>query len=188
MINKPVLMIHKISDWMFDLPLEDYVLTFDDGLFNQFCYLDQLKRLKTEKIFFISTNIVCPEDQNQLGEFPESVEAHETYFKRGDKRHFMKWTQIEEIARTPNCTIGGHSHFHQKVLTKSLSELYQLLTSDTDLMMAEFESKKMKVTKFCFPYNDRAILYTEILSKKGFTEFYGAERIAVESLRHECRH
>jgi len=186
MTKKPVLMIHKISDWMFKLPLEDYVLTFDDGLYNQFFYLEKLKQIKTEKIFFISTAIICPDEQEQLADFPESSCAHETYFKQGDKRHFMKWSQIEEIIRTPDCFIGGHSHSHNKINTRSLTELYQLLSTDTESMMAQFEKKNISVNRFCFPYNEQHLLYKEILIKKGFTEFYGSERMAVESLRQKC--
>jgi len=48
---KPTLMIHEVQDFYLDLPLEDYILTFDDGLYSQFQYWNHFKKLKTEKIF-----------------------------------------------------------------------------------------------------------------------------------------
>jgi hypothetical protein len=68
---KPILMIHEIRDWMFDLPLHNYVLTFDDGLYSQYYFLDKFKTIDTEKIFFISTGILCDENEIQSTTFPK---------------------------------------------------------------------------------------------------------------------
>ena len=35
---------------------------------------------------------------------------------------------------------------------------------------------------FCFPYNYETPLYKEILSKKGFKNFYGSERIDINEI------
>ena len=61
-MTKPVLMIHEFSEFMLSLPLEDYILTFDDGLYTQYIHFDKIRELNTDKIFFISTGIVAHED------------------------------------------------------------------------------------------------------------------------------
>jgi len=186
MPNKPILMIHKISDWMLKLPLEDYTLTFDDGLYNHYYYLEKLRKLKTEKIFFISTHIVNDETYDQSLEFPESACAHEYFFKTGNKNHFMNWKQIKEISQTENCFIGGHSHSHRQIRDLSLTETYQHLSIDLVKMLEEFEKHRIKINHFCYPYNVEHFIYREILTKNGITNFYGKERIDIESLRsHE---
>ena len=65
---KPVLMIHEITEKLFDLNLEDYTLTFDDGLYSQYYHYDKFKSINTDKIFFISSNILC--EGIQSTEFP----------------------------------------------------------------------------------------------------------------------
>lgn len=187
MTQKKVLMIHEMREWMFNLPLENFELTFDDGLFSQYYYLDRLKQIPTKKTFFISTDIVCPEDETQLADFPTCVEAHDKYFQNNERRHYMKWSQIKEIYNTENCFIGGHSHFHKRVASSPLSILFQHLSSDTELMIKEFSQRDIKITKFCYPYNQTYLLYEEILKKNGITDFFGNERTAIESLEEQCR-
>lgn len=180
---KPVLMIHEVRDWMLDLPLEDYVLTFDDGLYSQYYFLDHFKKLKTEKYFFISTNIVCPEHAVQSTEFPSCVDAHKSFFDNQNTAHYMKWSQIKEIYQTPGCFIGGHSHQHHRHDEKSIEKLYQQLISDTENMLEEFSKQDMRVESFCYPYNKQYLLYEALLKKKNFKIFFGNERIAIESFK-----
>lgn len=185
MNNKKVLMIHEIRDWMFELPLEDYILTFDDGLYSQFYYLEELKKINTQKIFFISTNILCPEDQSQSMDFPSCDIAHEDFFSHGVRNNYMKWSQIQKIYHSPNCYIGGHSHNHNIYKDLGIRELYSQINEDTQTMINEFKKQNLEVTKFCFPYNKKYVLYQEILKNAGFTEFYGDERIAIELLKND---
>lgn len=180
---KPILMIHEIRDWMFNLPLHDYILTFDDGLFSQFYFLEKLKSIDTEKIFFITTNITCNEDEVQNLVFPTCDEAHEDFFSNGNRKNYLKWNQIIEIYNTPKCYIGGHSHNHNIYKNIPISKLYNELISDTECMIKEFKQRGITITKFCYPYNEQYILYESILKKFGITEFYGKERQAIEKLR-----
>jgi hypothetical protein len=46
--------------------------------------LDFFKKLNTPKIFFISTEIICPEEQKQNSDFLPCAKAHEEFFKNGD--------------------------------------------------------------------------------------------------------
>ena len=130
--HKPVLTIHEVRDWMFDLPLEDYILTFDDGLYSQFYYFDQLKSIKTEKIFFISSDIIC--NGIQSNKFPNCMEAHEKY-RIGNREDYMAVQQIREILKDPQSTIGGHGHSHRSLDGLSLNDAYQHIRLDTEKMI-----------------------------------------------------
>jgi hypothetical protein len=181
MSKKPVLMIHEVRDWMFDLPLEDYTLTFDDGLYSQYYHFPQFKSIKTEKIFFISTDIISTGVQST--NFPTCIEAHEKY-RLGNREDYMTVKQIRELMQDPLVTIGGHSHNHTPLESLSLQEAYNHIRLDTERMIDWFAIHlNFQPTKFCYPYNnDWNGLYKKLLSYYGFTEFYGKERIAIEDL------
>lgn len=181
-MNKPVLMIHEVRDWMFKLPLKDYILTFDDGLYSQYYYLDKFKKIPTEKIFFISTGIVAEESVTQNQEFPPCQEAHKRFFKCGDTSNYMKWSQVKEIYNSENCFIGGHSHEHKSYENLNLTQLHKALTSDTKKMLEVFKKQSLKVEHFCYPYNRQYPLYEGILKAQSFISFYGKERLCIETL------
>lgn len=174
---KPVLMIHEVTAKLFDRNLEEYTLTFDDGLYSQYYHYDKFKNINTDKIFFISSNILC--DTTQSTEFPVCEIAHEKAFN-GNTEDYMTLAQVKELMQDPQVTIGGHSHYHKKLtsIPKIILTLEHMI-DDTQLMLQWFnDNLGIKPTKFCFPYNDdRAGLYTGILRNFGFTEFYGKERI-----------
>ena len=182
MTNKSTLMIHEIREEMFDLPLEDYILTFDDGLYSQYYYFDQLKTIKTEKIFFISTGIVC--NGVQSTEFPTSAVAHDKAFS-GNQEDFLTLDQIKELYNTPGVSIGAHGHSHTNLdQFPKLFDKFKYIEDDIEPMLNWFsENLGTKPTKFCYPYNnDLNGMYAKLLSKYGITEFYGSERIPVETL------
>lgn len=179
---KPVLMIHEIREEMLDLPLEDYTLTFDDGLYSQYYYWNHFKRLNTQKIYFISSNIICTGAQNS--EFPSCRQAHQKAFA-GNYEDYMTVDQIKELMSDPLVTIGGHSHAHTSL--KKLPKLFDCVSHiqrDTEEMINWFQNTLgFKPTAFCFPYNDNLDgMYNALLRKHGFTDFYGHERTAIESL------
>jgi len=177
-----VLMIHHISEEIFKLPLKDYILTFDDGLYSQYYYFDRLSKIDTEKIFFISTNIIC--ENTQSLDFPTCHEAHEKAFK-GNKEDYMTWKQIKELMNDPQVTIGGHGHEHKKLkdFNKIIDKMSYII-EDTKKMLLEFDKNLgFKPHKFCYPYNDdQNGMYTSLLKTFGISDFYGQERIPVETL------
>lgn len=178
-MKKQVLMIHEVNKNIFKLPLENYILTFDDGLYSQYHFLEDFKKVKTQKIFFISTNIICNSDQSK--EIINCVSAHEKAFK-GNKENYMTKEQILEIMNSPDCEIGGHSHFHKKIgHFEKLKSKADHINEDTELMMDWFKKELNFIpTKFCFPYNDNLNgLYNILLKKHKFKEFFGRERISV---------
>jgi Polysaccharide deacetylase len=175
-------MIHEVSEKIFDLPLQDYTLTFDDGLYSQYYYFDRFKSIPTEKIFFISSNIVC-EGQQSTG-FPPSAVAHEKAFF-GNKEDYMTVEQIKELMKDPLVSIGGHSHYHKNIkdVTK-ITQRLKFFLEDTKLMMDWFQANLgFKPHEFCFPYNnDYRGTYQLVLKSFGIVKFYGSERIPVETL------
>lgn len=174
---KPVLMIHEITDSLFERNLEDYVLTFDDGLYSHFYHFDKFANIKTEKIYFISSGIICNCLQNT--NFPTSVIAHEKAFA-GNCEDFMTIEQIKELASYPNVTIGGHGHSHSDLnQLDKITDRIRFVIEDTDKMISWFKTNLgFKPTSFCFPYNnDLNGLYLGMLKNYGFTDFYGKERI-----------
>ncbi|EPZ52060.1 polysaccharide deacetylase [Bacteriovorax sp. BAL6_X] len=168
---------------MLELDLSNYIITFDDGLYSQYKYLNHFLKFDTPKIFFISTNIVSPEQEEQNEITTSCSKAHESFFKTGNTANYMKWSQIKEIASTKNCYIGGHSHQHKDLRgTLALKKLHNHLKEDTDKMLNEFNTQGIEIKDFCFPYNYEAPLYKEILKQRGIENFFGQERIAIEDL------
>jgi peptidoglycan/xylan/chitin deacetylase (PgdA/CDA1 family) len=182
--KKLVLMLHECRREFTELPLKDYVLTFDDGLYSQFIFHSDIQYIPTPKIFFISTDIVC--NGTQSLEFPKCSAAHQKAFA-GNKEDYMTLAQIKTLLQDPWVTIGAHSHSHTRLSHfKTLAEKVAYIQKDTVLMLDWFKTNlDFSPTSFCFPYNeDLDGLYRGLLKKHGFTEFYGGERIPVETLLH----
>lgn len=175
-------MIHEVRDWMFDLPLSNYILTFDDGLYSQYYYHEEFLKFNTPMYYFVSANIIC--DSTQSNEFPDCRTAHQKAFA-GNKEDYMTLEQIKHLHSVPNVTIGGHSYAHNRIEDLELITLIEHINKDTELMLNWFETNlNYKPTSFCFPYNKNPHnLYSAYLRKKGFKEFFGAERIPIEKLQ-----
>jgi peptidoglycan/xylan/chitin deacetylase (PgdA/CDA1 family) len=157
---KPVLMIHNISETMYSLPLEDYVLTFDDGTADHYEHWKQLQAIPTEKIFFIITEKIGTDG-------------------------YLTLEQVKELMSDPLVKIGGHSHEHTPfTYFDKLTEKVAHISNDTRIMIEWFKDYLGVVpTVFCFPYNDNLDgIYRGMLKQYGFKEFYGKERIPVEHL------
>ena len=177
-------MIHEFHPRFFELPLENYILTFDDGLYSQYLALDQLKSLKTPKIFFISSGIISGVNDNQSEDIIRCSDAHKKAF-HGNHENYMNLSQILEIQETNGCYIGGHSHSHSDISAMGgLSEIYQYISDDTTSMVAWAEKYGVEFGgRFCFPYNnDWNKFYSGVVKKYGFGELYGQGRVDVMSL------
>ena len=175
---KPILMIHEFKEEFLNLPLENYTLTFDDGLYTQYKFFNEIKKIKTNKFFFISSNIICPETVNQDNSFISCIDAHSKSFK-GDYTNYMKWSQIREIDSYDQCNIGCHSHFH----SLKTADCVECIMLDNRYMLNTFNKELNYIPKdFCFPYNHETSLYRQILEKKGFINFFGKERIDINEI------
>jgi hypothetical protein len=178
MINnmRKTVMIHEVTPDVLKKDLSDFdIITFDDGLYSQYLNLKHFIDMPQPKYFFISTDIVCPEDLEQSTEAIYCADAHQKAFK-GDFENYMKWSQILEIYNTPNCFIGGHSHKHTKIT--SLTENVK----DTNKMMEIFKSKGIKISSYCYPYNYFHPLRKISVNRHGITNIFGGERIPIETL------
>jgi peptidoglycan/xylan/chitin deacetylase (PgdA/CDA1 family) len=160
MSSKPVLMIHNIDNSIFDLPLKDYVLTFDDGTHDHYDSFLKFQQIDTRKIYFIIANRIGTEG-------------------------YLTIDKIKEMMEDPQVTIGAHSYNHTNLnsLPKLFDQIFHI-QKDTELMIEWFTiNLKFCPNVFCFPYNnDLRGMYTALIKKYGFTELYGHERIPVETL------
>jgi hypothetical protein len=160
MSSKPVLMIHHIDETMFDLPLENYTLTFDDGTTDHYEYLHRFRDIPTEKIYFITTGFV-------------------------GKKGYISKEQLEEMGNEPLTTIGGHGHYHTDMRgNKDLKDVLTTINKEARTMIEWFATNNIRLpVDFCFPFNYNPHgLYSAVLKNKGFINFYGGERIPVETL------
>jgi hypothetical protein len=117
-----VLMIHDLRQEYFDLPLDRYRLTFDDGLYSQFYYFPLLRGHGEPLTFFITTSLIAegPARPQFEGRFLEPLETGAyslRAFIEGDLRDFMTLAEVRWLAQQPNVRIGAHSHFHDLILT-----------------------------------------------------------------------
>ncbi len=121
---KPYLMIHDWRREYFDLDLDQYRLTFDDGLFSQYYYFPLLKDHPAGLTFFITTSFIKPgaARSQYAGEYLTYLKAKKYAYRTFiDHRfdHFMNLEEIQEIAAQANVRIGVHSHFHDVILTRT---------------------------------------------------------------------
>lgn len=170
------IMIHEMWKDMY-IP-EDCTLTFDDGLVSQYKYG---RTLPNKKIFFISTGIIC--HQNQSQEYITCEEAHRSAFD-GNYENYMTVAQLKNLLNN-GIEIGGHSHSHQDLFKlPTLGDKVKHIKEDNEQMMEWFKiNLNYTPTAFAFPYNyDLNGIYKEMLKKYGFTNFYGEERITLDEI------
>lgn len=182
--TKPVLMIHEFKESFLELPLEDYILTFDDGLYSQYQYIEELIKIPTQKIFFISTGIICPADQPQSSNPTTCSEAHKKAFK-GNFEDYMSIDQVNYLKTLEGVEIGAHSDSHTRLSSfKTLSAKVDYIENDTKQMLFKFKQNySITPTSFCFPYNENLDgMYNGLLKKSGFINFYGSERINIDEI------
>jgi hypothetical protein len=182
---KPILEIHEWRKEFESLPLEDYILTFDDGLYSQFRARHFLKELNTEKIFFISSDIIRPKYQDPSKDVISCFEAHKKAFNNPpNKEDYMSWGEVKQMAGM--FEVGGHSHYHRMYSKVSLKDFYANLIADTERMFRNFKDNGIEITKFCFPYNETYDgIYRVFLAREGIEDFYGGDRIPIEKLLNE---
>jgi peptidoglycan/xylan/chitin deacetylase (PgdA/CDA1 family) len=160
MTAKPVLMVHEITDEILDLPLADYLLTFDDGTQDHWQYFEQIQTIPTEKIYFIITN-------------------------RIGTAGYLNLEQVKQMSLDPMVTVGGHSHNHVRLNSfDTLAEKLAHIKQDTEQCLSWFEANLGQIPNtFCLPYNeDIDGLYAVWLKSKGITKIYASERTACEHI------
>lgn len=161
-MTKPVLMIHSITKDIFNIPLNRYILTFDDGTIDHYEYLEELSKIDTTKIFFISTNNI-------------------------GKDGYLTIDHIKEMMTYSGIEFGGHSHDHKNLKNMSLLDSINHIKEDTNDMIKWFnDNLGFTPSKFCYPFNnDLKGVYTALIKSHGIIDLYGSERIPVEKLLHD---
>ena len=156
---KPALMIHHVTDELFQLPLEKFLLTFDDGYDNHYTSLSRFLEIPTQKIYFITCKWV-------------------------GFNGFLTIDQLKHMGSFDGVTIGAHSYEHRNLNELNIQERIKYITEDTEKCCTWFQQNLGYVpTKFCYPNNNSSHgIYTKILKNYGFTDFYGSERIEPENV------
>ena len=163
-MSKPILMIHEFKKEYLDLRLENYTLTFDDGLVSPLAYWNDINKIDTKKIFFIPTGAV------NGGSIEGNLEQLKFLDSHGD------------------VILGGHSHHHADLRCEwNLTEMYKFVLQDTQTMCLWFKKNlDMNVGHFCYPYNFEHAIYQAVLRQEfGIKRLYGQNRIDIERLINE---
>jgi hypothetical protein len=117
------LMIHDIRKEYFDLNLNAYRLTFDDGLFSQYYYFSLFQNHPQQLHYFIVTSLIQPGkarakfNGTHIVNLKPAQYMHRTIVD-GNYDHFMTVAEIQELGSQPNVRIGVHSHFHDVIPTR----------------------------------------------------------------------
>ncbi len=119
-----LLTIHDIRKEYFDLNLDPYQLTFDDGLYSQYYYYPLFKNHSAKLTYFITTSFIKPGKIRPMfsgRDLPYIKSQKYMYRTFGEGRfdHFMNIEELQEICRHQNVQIGAHSHFHDVILTRT---------------------------------------------------------------------
>jgi peptidoglycan/xylan/chitin deacetylase (PgdA/CDA1 family) len=152
-------MLHHITEELFQLPLEKFLLTFDDGYSDHYMYFSRFLEVPTEKVYFITCKWV-------------------------GQSNFLTIDQIKHMSSFDNVRIGAHSYEHYNINELDIEEKIKFITQDTIKCCDWFLDNLGYIpADFCFPNNNNAYgIYTEILKKYGFTNFYGVDRITPKNL------
>lgn len=182
---KKLLMIHQWDDKYLDLKLDDYILTFDDGLHGQ---IDGIRKIvdiypNIEIQYYISTGIINVE--RILSTFNDCRTAHELFFNDGVLSDYVTYDDLIYLKTLHNVTIGLHGHKHLNLVhlkkNKSLNDYYKLIENDIKEMLfgtinlLQFNILNNNVILFCTPYNQLDYLYNASMRKQFNMYFQGTE-------------
>jgi len=147
------LFIHNVRKEYFELTLEHYRLTFDDGLYSQYYYFPLLRPHDQELTFFIITSFIKPGKARKMfdGEYLEVLKSrHYMYdaFIKNEFKHFMNIEELQELSRQPNVRIGSHSHYHDIIPTRTHPKKEKALSPwkiETYPHLLEMSDKKLSI-------------------------------------------
>jgi len=117
-------MIHDIRKEYFDLNLDQYRLTFDDGLFSQYYYFPLLKNQPGKLTYFITTSFIKSGKARSMfnGEYISYLKSKKYSYRtfiEGKFDHFMTLEELQKLSDQPNVRIGVHSHLHDVIPTRT---------------------------------------------------------------------
>lgn len=183
-------MIHKWHDTYLDLPLDDYILTFDDGLVSQYIAIPSIiKRFPSIEIhYYFSTGIL--RDNDDCITFNDAPIAHSLFKSNGISSDYISYNELYELSKLSNVQIGlhGHDHIHPNSQTLPDEKLHDKVLrwkSDIMKMKAFYTLNKSLFSTliYCTPYNEYCDLQIGFLKKylPGI-KIIGPGRVNVETL------
>lgn len=203
---KDVLLIHEVTEEILNLPLEDYVLTFDDGLYSFWYYYPIIKRLNTEKYLFITTNMAWnaavprPQYPAKPAENIDITcyEAMADWESKDHKHNYISISEVEKVRGQPTAAkfwptiIGGHGHNHlnfKKIWEEEgIMAFINAFSEDTLSMMEFFHTWWNFYPKYySIPFNAEPEVFRGLLCDYGIHTVFGGERIDVEQILERKR-
>jgi peptidoglycan/xylan/chitin deacetylase (PgdA/CDA1 family) len=179
------IVIHEVREKFFNAPLSNYNLTFDDGLYSQYYYWPLIKEIKSNKIFFIATNLIGkgPKREQFDGkhkEFPSCYESLALWRESGNNKNYMRLSELEHMI-SEGVVIGAHSHNHIKFYEGSLFHRISDMRDDIESMIDWFETNLgFSTREYAYPHYKSHVFLRILLRDYGFTKLYGEERIEIE--------
>lgn len=160
------LMIHEFEPTYLDIDVGKFdTITYDDGLESQLYHRKAFTNKR--KIFFICPRFI-EQGKNDVGQKCMSLDDVKLLIQEGYE-------------------VGAHSNSHTPLAyMDNLSARVSYMMHDTETCVKWFiKNLGFQPKSFCFPYNDDCNdVYRAIVRKCKFTEFYGSERIPIETLLH----
>lgn len=179
------LMIHAWHDKYLEMDLNNYILSFDDGLYSQ---VDGIKKIvqkfpDVEIRYYVSTGLI------NVGGYPrtynESDVAHRIFQETGNTGDFVSYDDLLELSKISNVTIGLHGHMHLDLqhLQRNYSLADQFKIWDEDILKMLFSTIQLvqqkiidpNIIHLCMPYNQDFPLYVATFRKKFSVYFPEAE-------------
>ncbi len=119
-----ILTIHSLKKEYFDLPLHEYHLNFDDGLFSQYYYFPLLRRYEHELLYFISSAFIRPGPARKMFAgtyipYRKSKKYMNQALMQDNYDDFMRIEELQVLAKKKGVHIGLHSHFHDIIVTRT---------------------------------------------------------------------
>lgn len=180
------IVIHEIRKEFFDAPLKNYNLTFDDALYSQYYYWPLIKKIKTYKTFFISTNLIGsgPKREQFSGEYKEFSSCYESldlWRVEGNNNNYMRLSELKKMV-DDGANIQAHSHKHTKYYEGSLFKQINDMRKDTESMLTWFKKHLDLIPdEYAYPhYKDHTFLKILLKGYYGFQKLHGKERIEIE--------
>lgn len=188
LIKDECLGIHELNNTVIDIVNNNYdeniLLTFDDGLYSQFKYKDNIKN--RNRIYFICPNLINTKEIND--EDVTCYVAMSKHFYDNSNEYYMKLEHVRTLINE-GYTIGAHSFYHEnikycskikvnnKLINNSRSYLSikneKYIREDTELMLNWFDKYlNIRPLYYCFPFNNSTNKLKDILKTYDFTEFF----------------
>ena len=173
-------MIHQWRDDYFKLKLDDYILTFDDGLYGQIEPIFKICNIypDIEIRYYVSTGIINTDDNRN---YEECSIAHDNFFSNGDLSNYVSYDDLISLSKLKQVNIGLHGHNHLRlenlIKNKSLKDYFKIIEKDIEEMLFRYiDMYQNRIIKagdihYCTPYNYTSDLYNALLRKR-FNEYF----------------